>query len=136
MAEPFLVDSSSKFAVQADGDFVWEALKKPELTDKEKKKAEAEEKAAKEKAKKERAAEKKRNKKNKKGGDAEGVLPTTAPAAGKDEKKEEEAEPFGLKGLAFNIPKGDFVTVVGPVGSGKSSVLQVRHSHQGCRKVC
>ncbi len=35
-----------------------------------------------------------------------------------------EERPFGLHGLDINIPSGAFVAIVGPVGSGKSSLLQ------------
>ncbi|KIY65390.1 hypothetical protein CYLTODRAFT_492364 [Cylindrobasidium torrendii FP15055 ss-10] len=41
-----------------------------------------------------------------------------------DEKKGEEAEPFQIKSVNINIPRGKLVAIVGPVGSGKTSLLQ------------
>lgn len=36
----------------------------------------------------------------------------------------EEAEPFKIENLSLEVPRGRLVGIVGPVGSGKSSILQ------------
>ena len=40
------------------------------------------------------------------------------------QSKKEEEKPFALANLELRIPHGQFVAIVGRVGSGKSSVLQ------------
>ena len=71
----------------------------------------------------------KATKENRKGKDKKGdaVLPTTAdpePEQEKEKAKERKEEPFELKDLRLQVPKGAFVAIVGRVGSGKSSLLQ------------
>ncbi|KAF9466008.1 multidrug resistance-associated ABC transporter [Collybia nuda] len=113
LAEPYLIDPTQKSAVHLDGDFTWETagkLVEPKFTSDTDKKAKA------------------KAKKAKKGEEA---LPTTAEEGSelprekdsKDTPKEDE-KPFELKELKLDVPKGTFVAIVGPVGSGKSSILQ------------
>jgi ABC-type bacteriocin/lantibiotic exporter with double-glycine peptidase domain len=55
-----------------------------------------------------------------------------APVKGAKEKKEVTAkkshdsllEPFSIQDLNLEVPQGQLVGIVGPVGSGKSSLLQ------------
>ncbi|PIL29785.1 ATP-binding cassette transporter [Ganoderma sinense ZZ0214-1] len=47
---------------------------------------------------------------------------TTAPPPAATEAKHEET--FKLKGVNLSIPQGQLIAIVGPVGSGKSSLLQ------------
>ncbi|OBZ78499.1 Canalicular multispecific organic anion transporter 1 [Grifola frondosa] len=124
LAVPYVVDKSTEFAVDVDGDFTWETVEKAvERGDK----------------KKRSATQKKHTQVSKvkhcilnlkaKGGT---VLPTTDPTRTTKEKdsvdedtlKEDDDEPFELKNLKLQIPKGSFVAIVGKVGSGKSSLLQ------------
>lgn len=94
LGDHYTVDPESKYAVQVDGDFAWEAslspaTKKPEAKHDVKQAT---------------------------------VLPTTAtPLVDEDEKDE---KPFELLGMKVKVPKGAFVAIVGRVGSGKSSLLQ------------
>ncbi|KAG7096565.1 hypothetical protein E1B28_003986 [Marasmius oreades] len=50
-----------------------------------------------------------------------GKKPTIAPTA---EKPTEDFRPFTLPHVSLTIPRGQLVAIVGPVGSGKSSLLQ------------
>ncbi|KAI0746725.1 multidrug resistance-associated ABC transporter [Daedaleopsis nitida] len=120
LAVPYTIDSSSNVALDVDGDFTWETVRKGDAQPKFRhgkggKSVEAK------KGKKDQA--KKRGKK-----DAAPVLPTTADGHGLDEKKEKEKEseekPFELNNVKLRVPKGSFVAIVGRVGSGKSSLLQ------------
>ncbi|KAI5832858.1 P-loop containing nucleoside triphosphate hydrolase protein [Schizophyllum commune Tattone D] len=107
--DPYLIDTDRKNAVDVDGDFTWES------TAEEGKAAEAkpDEKAGKldEKAgKPDEAADK-----------------SLAGEKSKEQeaKDEKPAEPvFQLDNLRMSVPKGAFVAIVGPIGSGKSSILQ------------
>ena len=108
LEDPYTVEPDSKFAVQVDGDFVWEAS--------------APEKDAEKVAGK--TANKKNQSKSNHGGERNSTaLPTTMPI---DEAKEEQQEdrPFELKNMKLKISQGSFVAIVGRVGSGKSSLLQ------------
>ena len=108
LEDPYLLDPTSKDAVSVDGDFTWEAVKKPKVED-EKKKDSAEETQSKKKGK------------SAKGSDKEKLPSNSNDLNEKDEKEPEEAEelPYELKDLKFSIPKGSFVGIVGRIGSGK-----------------
>lgn len=67
----------------------------------------------------EKAAEKGKGKKGRRGEKPEKVEAPPSPT----EKKPEE-EPFKIEHLNIEIPRGRLVAIVGPVGSGKSSILQ------------
>lgn len=41
-----------------------------------------------------------------------------------EKKDEKEEEPFMVQNLSLEIPRGQLVAIVGPVGAGKSSILQ------------
>ncbi len=124
LAVPYVVDAESKFALNVDADFTWEAGRKEPGAGASK--------AAKAKA----AAEAKANEKRLSGkGKKEPVLPTVASekASGKEKELAEETEekPFELKDVKLKIPKGSFVAIVGRVGSGK-----VRGLSLPCVRVC
>ena len=116
LAVPYTIDPSSNVALDVDGDFTWEEVRKGGTATKFDKKGG---KDGKDKATKE----------NRKGKDKKGdaVLPTTAdpePEQEKEKAEERKEKPFELKDLRLQVPKGAFVAVVGRVGSGKSSLLQ------------
>lgn len=133
------VDSlaNSGLAAVINGSFSWEVAGKiegkfdkakvAELSEEEKKKKAEEDKAKAEeekaKAKAAKAAKKKQAKKS-----AEEGLPVyndEDPEKVKDmETALREETPFALENLHLKVPKGSFVTIVGRVGSGKSSALQ------------
>lgn len=117
LAVPYTIDPSSNVALDVDGDFTWEEVRKGGTATKFDKKGD---KDGKDKATKE----------NRKGKDKKGdaVLPTTTadaePEQEKDKAEERKEKPFELKDLRLQVPKGAFVAIVGRVGSGKSSLLQ------------
>ena len=113
--DPYLIDTDRKNAVDVDGDFTWES------TAEEGKAADAtpDEAAAKpdEAADKSFAMTKTEDEK---------VAGSSAGEKGKDKeaKDEKPAEPvFQLENLKMSVPKGAFVAIVGPIGSGKVSAL-------------
>lgn len=106
LVEPYTIQESSDYAVDIEGDFVWETAYDPKTNAPKAKKH-----AQKQKEKDEKAEKKKKE-----------ILPTTADHENeKDEDKKESSEdqPFELKNLSFKVPKGAFVAIVGTVGSGK-----------------
>lgn len=116
LAVPYVVDAESKFALNVDADFTWEAARKEPGAGMSK--------AARHKA----AAEAKASEKRLSGkGKKEPVLPTVVSekASGKEKEQagETEEKPFELKDVKLKIPKGSFVAIVGRVGSGKVSGL-------------
>ena len=110
LGEAFTIDPDSKYAVQVDGDFAWEtslSLKN----------------GAKEGGK--NGKQRNKSKPDRQGQGQSTVLPTTTTTP-PDEATvtATEDKPFELRSLQLKIPKGAFVTIVGRVGSGKSSLLQ------------
>lgn len=103
--DPYVVEPDSKFAVQLDGDFVWEA----NLPEKDANKA----------ARKKVEQTKANHGKEKKSTE----LPTVMPPD-KEKDEQQENKPFELKDMKLKVPHGSFVAIVGRVGSGKSSLLQ------------
>ncbi|EIW55759.1 multidrug resistance-associated ABC transporter [Trametes versicolor FP-101664 SS1] len=113
LAVPYVVAAESKFALNVDADFTWEAARKEPGAGMSK--------AARHKA----AAEAKASEKRLSGkGKKEPVLPMVANGKEKEQAEEKEEKPFELKDVKLKIPKGSFVAIVGRVGSGKSSLLQ------------
>jgi ATP-binding cassette, subfamily C (CFTR/MRP), member 1 len=102
LLDPYLIDKNLPVAVQVDGDFVWETVLA--TGDKEKKG---------------------KSLHGDKGSKRETSLPVTTADLEKenlndvDEKKNDQEIPFELKNLKMSVPKGAFVGIVGPVGSGK-----------------
>ncbi|KZT61359.1 ABC protein [Calocera cornea HHB12733] len=100
------IDPDCKYAVSVDhAEFRWETV------------ISGEQQAQKEgkKGKKARAAERERELKEKE------------KEAAKDHSAEKERppdEPFALRDITMHIPRGQLVAIVGPVGAGKSSLLQ------------
>lgn len=98
------IDSNLDVAVRAkDATFQWATVRAPDELS-------------------ERAAGKPgKGKKGRRGGkDEKAEVPPSPTTA---EKKLEE-EPFKIENLNMEIPRGRLVAIVGPVGSGKSSILQ------------
>ncbi|KAI0701736.1 multidrug resistance-associated ABC transporter [Earliella scabrosa] len=122
---PYTIDPSRDVALDVDGDFTWETIRKgdegPKFLHGHKKPGE-----------KGKAGNGKKEKADRKKKDApSSVLPTTNDDAEESELEEKEREkepleekPFELKNLKLRVPKGSFVAIVGRVGSGKSSLLQ------------
>ncbi|RPD56133.1 multidrug resistance-associated ABC transporter [Lentinus tigrinus ALCF2SS1-7] len=100
LAVPYTINPASDYALDVDGDFTWEEVRKDMNAQ-----AKNEQDKDKDKA-------------------AESTLPTTAPPEEQEKEKAPEEKPFELKNLRLKVPKGAFVAIVGRVGSGKSSVLQ------------
>ncbi|KAJ3720533.1 multidrug resistance-associated ABC transporter [Lentinula raphanica] len=134
LAEPYTIDLERQNAVEVDGDFSWETAGKiagPKFErggkDGAPPKNQAEKSAGKSKA------GIKPTKADSESG-AEKGLPLTRQDVEKptesmtsetseEDSKEEDEQPFALKNLKFNVPRGSFVAIVGSVGSGKSSIL-------------
>jgi len=140
---PYLIEPTQSVALHVDGDFEWDVV--PNLNDgKEVKELDPQEefKHMMEEKKKKKEEEKKKKKaqqppksgtsgwwKSKELPQGDQALPSTVTdekgavieeKEGEiDESKTPEELPFGLKGLKMDVPKGDFVAVVGRVGSGK-----------------
>ncbi|RDX54457.1 multidrug resistance-associated ABC transporter [Lentinus brumalis] len=113
LAVPYTVDPSSDVAIDVDGDFTWEEVRKANAAAKSKP------------SKEQKALAKKEEKRKSKVKKHESLLPTTASPEDKEKEKEKSAEkPFELKDLKLKVPKGSFVAIIGRVGSGKSSLLQ------------
>ncbi|KAJ7148941.1 multidrug resistance-associated ABC transporter [Mycena crocata] len=110
LPDPYTIDQARTNAVDVDASFTWETAGKVD----DPKFAGA---GGKHGAKKDGSRKK---------GKKEAVLPTATekdvPPSGTVTPTEEE--PFELRNLKFNVPKGAFVAIVGKVGSGKSSILQ------------
>ncbi|KAF4581411.1 hypothetical protein EYR38_002737 [Pleurotus pulmonarius] len=107
LAEPYPMHADSKYAVDVDGDFTWEITEG------------IEEKTTKESAqiKEDTAFDEVKD---------DQVLPVFATSEKREELEEAEEDkmPYSLKGLKMRIQRGQFIAIVGRVGSGKSSVLQ------------
>ena len=103
----FKVDYDSEYAIQVnDADFVWESTPPAELALPTKKEQSAIKIAAKAQKKLERSSPEP---------ESSTIEPPT-PA--------EEVEVLQLSKIDFKVKRGDLVAIVGPVGSGKSSLLQ------------
>jgi ATP-binding cassette subfamily C (CFTR/MRP) protein 1 len=104
---PHAVDRASASAVAIDAEFAWEAAANAEgKAEEEKKPAPPSRRQFGRKAKR----------------SEEPVLPTAQPegeAAGETAQR-----PFELKDVRLTVRKGDFVAIIGRIGSGKSSLLQ------------
>ncbi|KAJ3915478.1 multidrug resistance-associated ABC transporter [Lentinula edodes] len=122
LAESYTIDFERKHAVEVDGDFSWESAGKIVETKFEKGakndhvpnsgvRSEKDGKPAKAVSK----------------STQDETLPTTfqdiKTTQDIDSDPPKEDEPFVLRNLKFNVPKGSFVAIVGTVGSGKSSIL-------------
>ncbi|KAL1706525.1 P-loop containing nucleoside triphosphate hydrolase protein [Schizophyllum commune] len=122
--DPYLIDTDRKNAVDVDGDFTWESTAeegKPPEAKPDEKTGKPDETTTKpdEGGDKSSAVTKT--------GDDEKVAGSSAGEKGKEReaKDEKPAEPvFQLENLKLSVPKGAFVAIVGPIGSGKSSILQ------------
>ncbi|SCZ87513.1 BZ3500_MvSof-1268-A1-R1_Chr2-2g04979 [Microbotryum saponariae] len=102
LPEAYTVSEESKTALTVkDADFEWESATPPSKNDDKKKKE------------KEQAS----------------PSPTVSPKPADTEKldpivEEASAPPSRVHDISFDVPRGQFLCVVGPVGSGKSSLLQ------------
>lgn len=112
---PFALKADGDVAINVDGDFAWEE----EV-------AEEDDGGKKDKAKGKTSAKPRLGARIV---TALGRHPKAETAEKKDEESEKaevkaKAEPFALKDLRFQVRKGEFVAIVGRVGSGKTSLLQ------------
>ena len=126
--DPYLIDTDRKNAVDVDGDFTWES------TAEEGKSAEAkpddkadklDEKAGKPDGMADKSSAVTKTEDEKMAGSSTGEK-------GKEQeaKDEKPAEPvFQLENLKMAVPKGAFVAIVGPIGSGKVSLLLSNGRH-------
>ena len=108
------IDPSRKFAVDVDGDFTWEVSDIAKVTADDKGKGKGGPGAK--KGKKEEKASKKKK------GDTNTNTPGE-PSPSATVVTADSNEIFTLKNLKMHVQKGDFVALVGRIGSGKSSVL-------------
>lgn len=115
LPEPYPIDMNSKYAVDVDGDFTWEVTEGAEAKfSQPNEEKPSSTKGAKQKTQNDR------------------VLPVVVPDAdekGNKDAGEEDKTPYSLKGLKMQIERGQFVAIVGRVGSGKvrwSSILFAR----------
>lgn len=110
---PYIVDPSSDSAIDVDGDFTWETVRKANTSSRP---------AQGKGDKKPDNAKDKKGKTGQKAKKGDIVLPTTTDEtevqSSKTEKEQEE-KPYELKDLKLKVPKGAFVAIVGRVGSGK-----------------
>ncbi|KAF9488932.1 multidrug resistance-associated ABC transporter [Pleurotus eryngii] len=114
LPEPYPIDLNSKYAVDVDGHFTWEVTEG------------VEEKFSKAKEGLEPNEEKpdSMNDVKEKNENDRVLLPVIPDDNEKGNEAEEDKTPYSLKGLRMQIERGQFVAIVGRVGSGKSSVLQ------------
>ncbi|KAL0958947.1 hypothetical protein HGRIS_014261 [Hohenbuehelia grisea] len=110
LAQPYRISAESSYAIDADGDFTWEA------------------KVAEPAAEKDATSKSDGTNQNKPPKQAKDSNDVEQRTGGEVENAEGSApsdeQPFDLKDLRLQVPKGSFVAVVGRVGSGKSSLLQ------------
>jgi ATP-binding cassette subfamily C (CFTR/MRP) protein 1 len=109
LAPPYPIDPSLKYAVDVDADFTWEVSDPAKAGGEDAPKKGKQSKEEKAKAKKE---------KKKKGGTSE--QPSEEPSH-TGTVIAEPAEIFTLKNIKMQIQPGQFVAIVGRIGSGKSS---------------
>ncbi|KAM5532133.1 hypothetical protein V8D89_014226 [Ganoderma adspersum] len=127
LSVPYEINPSAEDAIDVDGDFTWEAVRKDENTVnlaanfEEDKKDEPKDAGKKRKKKGGELLPTATDTPEKSSGREDKNVPTTGGGSG-DVK--EEGKPFELKDIKLKIPKGSFVAIVGRVGSGKSSLLQ------------
>ncbi|KAJ2926057.1 hypothetical protein H1R20_g11027, partial [Candolleomyces eurysporus] len=124
LEQPYILDPTSKYAVDVDGGFTWEAVKKPQAE--EEKKSKKNDDTGSTDASESKGKKGKPAKKSKKAAD-DATLPSNSndvEEAKDEEPSEPEEPPYELKELKLSVPKGAFVGIVGRIGSGKSSVLQ------------
>ena len=115
LPDPYLIDESLTAAVRVDGDFTWEKAVHLSGSDDDSGAEEGQEianKADKVNQKKKYQQEQISNQKN-------AILPTTVVDVSESPPGEGDDNPFELKNLTIDIPKGSFVAIVGQVGSGK-----------------
>lgn len=150
--EPYTIRPDAELAIDVEGNFTWETAHtgqasvevQPDVTKNPDKNGEpppSKDDKAEETEKGEEDEGKKGEQKDGRGwfgrkgkGKSQPVLPTEASKESeKEEKKEEKAEekPFQLNDLDFKVPKGAFVVVLGPVGSGKVCVTYAQLSRSG-----
>ena len=118
LEESYTIDHDSKYAIDVEGDFRWEAAAQLSTGEDASKKKEAGGKDS-----RDNAQDKKSKKKAGKAKQEEAILPTAMPT-GEAEKGETTSElpeekPFELNSLKIQVQRGAFVAVVGRVGSGK-----------------
>ncbi|KAF8580407.1 multidrug resistance-associated ABC transporter [Ramaria rubella] len=114
LAEPNTVRPESNYAVEVDGDFVWEAGM-----------VDIGNQSGSSAGKKDKY---KNGQKNQNGSAKPSDVPTAADLPSQEEQEAEarklEDKPFELQSVKIRVPKHSFVAIVGRVGSGKSSLLQ------------
>jgi ABC-type multidrug transport system fused ATPase/permease subunit len=122
LPDPYLINKSLEAAVIVDGDFTWE---KAEIS-----RVDQGAEQGKETASNADKGKKKQAKKEKIGKKGKTILPTTAAEKSEGppgEELKDDDNPFELKNLKINIPKGSFVAIVGQVGSGKVIVMMTHN---------
>lgn len=127
LAEPYRIEPTSEHAIDVEGDFSWEIVKKPEAGKfgrGGRGRASGVKEGAKDQ-KKDGSDKKLTGLFTRRKGNEDTVLPMTAVGdKNVDPDKTSDEKPFALNNLSLKVPKGSFVVIVGGIGCGKSSLLQ------------
>ncbi|KZT03607.1 multidrug resistance-associated ABC transporter [Laetiporus sulphureus 93-53] len=128
LIEPYTIEPSNKYAIDVEGDFTWDTAHKPaeeKISDLNanawKRRPERPPPPKKTERRSRCLGKRKKNPRDNKGELGQAPQEGSASAAEDGEKNE---KPFELKDFNFKVPRGSFVAVLGPIGSGKSSLLQ------------
>jgi ATP-binding cassette subfamily C (CFTR/MRP) protein 1 len=140
-AQTYIVDTEGAFGVDAHGDFVWETVQRKDDDAAAAERRERWSWKGKGKGRRHRFRQRVRSKwehfkRHRDAMDApllseeDHLLPIEPfkETMGEGER-EEEGKPFELRNLELKVPRGAFVAIVGPVGSGKVSGLSAPNAH-------
>lgn len=135
LTDAWITDADAKDAVEMDGSFKWEVARAPPNQVKKggkkrffhlRKKQKTEPPTPASSSKSDSPTLEKVDAENEKTEADSDKTGKDSPTETVEEAKKDDAEeaPFELRDIAFRVPRGAFVAVVGSIGSGKSSLLQ------------